>query len=427
MYPVLQKYYSALRHAKGLTASGSLFDCISSLDSFLSEFRNITFVMQKQFNSQDDKQYYERLRDKHLVAPHMRWFIDKRNETTKQAPFNLEKIITLEIYSSGDVLTLQRDAITVENDTTVDEIKTELIELLDSLSDEKEVFFSVRLSLQENGIGVDVVNLIHEGIGIMDSFLHEAMIHYPCNCSRCVHVKELIQKALKSVAANRFPFVWDAAIYNMDIKWGSRVETYFGDGSASTILNPGIKSMPVECFFHGRTPSNIIDLFAKLSLFLALMYRMQKMEWMPTFFIVYTDGTMSISTFVFTLKSTLYRKAVEIAEEAKKGEILAVIFFGEVYSYSAETYGSLPTVYEDRVSLSESVMFSCYLIGKSNAESRSLYLHQEDIRDDATLIQAIKVQLEEDVQSQIMFWSIPIQESLNEAFNKHIDAENKVQ
>jgi len=421
IYPILQKYYSALKHTKGLTADNSLFDCISSLDSFFSEFRSITFVMQKQFSGQEEKKFYETLRDRYLTAPHMRWFIDKRNETTKQSPFALEKKITVEIYSDGDVLTLKRDAITVEGNTSTDEIKGELLDLLAPLSENGEVFFSVRLSLQENGADIDVVNLLHEGIGTMDDFLHDVMMHYPCNCSKCRQLQELIKETLHTIAATVLSFVWDASIYKQEIEWGVREEIYFLDGSASAILHPGTKPIPVERFFNGRTPSNTIELFAGLSFMQAMIYKMQGFEWTPTFYMLNKDNTMNMRSFMFTSKSTLYRKAIEIAEEIKKGEIQAVIFYGEFYLYLAGSYDTLPETYNDRVARSEKVAFSCDLIGKSATDSYSLYLYPEDIEDEDKLSQAIKEQLNKDSRSYITIWSTPIQQSLMEAFSQSVD------
>ena len=147
------------------------------------------------------------------------------------------------------------------------------------------------------------------------------------------------------------------------------------------------------------------------------------MEWMPTFFIVYRDGTMGLFSFLFTIKSTLYRKVLEIAEQAREGKMLAVIFIGESYYYKVESLSSIPGSYNERVSLSEKVMFTCDLIGKSKVESYSLNLCQEDMEDNSSIVKAINKQLEEGAQNQITFWSMPIQESLREAFSRSADAD----
>ena len=45
----LQKFYSAMKNLKDFSINNDIIDNISSIDCFFSEFRNITFVMQKDF------------------------------------------------------------------------------------------------------------------------------------------------------------------------------------------------------------------------------------------------------------------------------------------------------------------------------------------------------------------------------------------
>ena len=45
--PALQKFYSALKSLDEFGRYGNFFDDVSNLDKFFSEFRNITFVIQK--------------------------------------------------------------------------------------------------------------------------------------------------------------------------------------------------------------------------------------------------------------------------------------------------------------------------------------------------------------------------------------------
>ena len=94
----LQKFYSALKNLNNFSINNDIIDNISALDCFFSEFRNITFVLQKVFSDCNLTEKYEALRKKYLINDDMKWFINKRNEITKQAPLNLEKNITIEIY-----------------------------------------------------------------------------------------------------------------------------------------------------------------------------------------------------------------------------------------------------------------------------------------------------------------------------------------
>lgn len=94
-----QKYYSALSNLDRFSKENDFFDNISCLDAFFSEYRNITFVIQKSISKDEVlNEIYTRLRDKHLKNPLSKWLLDKRNETIKQHPFELEKKIYISVY-----------------------------------------------------------------------------------------------------------------------------------------------------------------------------------------------------------------------------------------------------------------------------------------------------------------------------------------
>lgn len=47
MYPAFQKFYNALSSLERFDKNKDFFENISSLDNFFTEYRNITFVLQK--------------------------------------------------------------------------------------------------------------------------------------------------------------------------------------------------------------------------------------------------------------------------------------------------------------------------------------------------------------------------------------------
>lgn len=87
LYPAFQKFYSALNSLNRFSKEKNFFDNISSLDTFFSEFRNVTFVLQKSLANTQYISVYEKNRDKYLSE--FRWFVEKRNEITKEHPFRL--------------------------------------------------------------------------------------------------------------------------------------------------------------------------------------------------------------------------------------------------------------------------------------------------------------------------------------------------
>ena len=98
LLPAFQKLYAALNSLERFSKGQDLFDNIACIDSFLAEFRNVTFVLQKSLAHTGHVSVYERLRDKYLKNPQCSWLVNKRNEVLKEKPFALEKQLILNIY-----------------------------------------------------------------------------------------------------------------------------------------------------------------------------------------------------------------------------------------------------------------------------------------------------------------------------------------
>ena len=81
--PALQKFYSALTSLDEFGKNGDFFDDVSNLDKFFSEFRNITFVIQKSLKTDENKEIYKKLRDTILSGDTLKWFVNTRNKTTR--------------------------------------------------------------------------------------------------------------------------------------------------------------------------------------------------------------------------------------------------------------------------------------------------------------------------------------------------------
>lgn len=114
--PALQKYYSALKSLYDFGQHGDFFDDVSNLDKFFSEFRNITFVVQKGVCTEENKKIYTQLRTQYLTGETSKWFIETRNKTTKERPFELTKELSLDLYLPFGVLSLTDSRLVVNFD-----------------------------------------------------------------------------------------------------------------------------------------------------------------------------------------------------------------------------------------------------------------------------------------------------------------------
>ncbi|MEG0077449.1 MAG: hypothetical protein RR700_06375 [Anaerorhabdus sp.] len=97
IYNSWQKFYSSLSHLERFSKDNDFFSNVSNLDSFFSEFRNVTFVLQKSLSNSPYIELYKNYRDMYLTD---RWFVLKRNEITKEAPFPLKGELDIFIFSS---------------------------------------------------------------------------------------------------------------------------------------------------------------------------------------------------------------------------------------------------------------------------------------------------------------------------------------
>lgn len=98
LLPAYQKLYSALQSLERFSKGQDLFENIACIDSFLSEFRNITFVLQKSLAHTDYSTAYEASRERFLKNDDCAWLVEKRNQVLKESPFALEKTVELTLY-----------------------------------------------------------------------------------------------------------------------------------------------------------------------------------------------------------------------------------------------------------------------------------------------------------------------------------------
>lgn len=186
LYPALHKFYSALSSLEKFKKGTNFFDNISFLDNFFSEYRNVTFVLQKSLAKTQFMPTYEELRDQYLVNNFGKWFVEKRNEVIKQQPFDLEKRIVISIYSGQIPLSLPELIFTIDNDveisTIVESLRTTFMN-----SGQLEVMFSAEFLFFEYGHSEDLYDNLILGINQMKLFLAEMkrqsmkIVNYPMN------------------------------------------------------------------------------------------------------------------------------------------------------------------------------------------------------------------------------------------------------
>lgn len=214
IYPVLQKYYNALKQIDDLSIESDLFEGISKVDAFFAEFRNITFVMQKAFNTPELKKYYDEKRNLYFSGDNMRWFVSQRNVVTKEESFRLEKGIRVDVYHSGGGITITDRRMTINNEKKLEEVFEDLKIVLGGLEKYTDVFFSVILSFRENGQELDIYEILKKGIIVMNEFIANVIKDYPCDCNSCQELKKRTNELLTRVICKDISFIWDCSLEN---------------------------------------------------------------------------------------------------------------------------------------------------------------------------------------------------------------------
>lgn len=358
LYPAMHKFYSALSSLEKFEKGTNFFDNISYLDNFFSEYRNITFVLQKSLSKTLFMPTYENLRDKYLVNNVGKWFLDKRNEVLKQQPFNLEKRIVISIYSS-ETLLLPELVFTIDNDVGISTIVESLRARFMSFG-QLEVMFSVEFLFNEYGHNEDLFDNLILGINQMKLFLADMKKAINEDCKLCNELERKIIKMNFYQVPKDMLFVDDYVFYCKKeyFEKASRVVLRSGSGEARVPIENLNKIYP-----NG-------DLFSKFELMHVVIFQMGK-SLLPTCLILYNDDTFELVTFGFSIKTTVYRKFAEISKRIEVDKIVNVLFVTEMYIYDLHDVNNLDSL--ERVKHAKSEILAFYMVNNQLAIKSRAY------------------------------------------------------
>ncbi|MBQ3290518.1 MAG: hypothetical protein IJH50_14040 [Kiritimatiellae bacterium] len=366
LYPAYQKLYSALCNLERFDKETNFFDNISSLDGFFSEYRNITFVLQAQVKHMDDL-YAAYLRNRDLYLKD-HWFVDKRNETTKEHSFKLVKKIQLTLYLPDREVGVFNKEFSVENDKPLDSLLSELKEFFAQIN-QVEVFFSVRFSFHEKNSDIDLLEKLVSGISSMLQFMEAMERDTMGNGILCDQLKAKITGMKILLAPRDFLLVDDYVYYPCTGTFdkGSRLAVTLSPGCEGNRLP--LASM-IQNICYGGTP---FDKFTFMHAFLCGMQPEKDKDLMPVIMTVYGDGTYDMNVFHASIKTTMYRKINEIARHISSQDVKEV-FYMSLYSYSHfHKELSVPATSKERIAASETDFLVCACINERLEEKEYVF------------------------------------------------------
>lgn len=342
LFPLLQKFYSSISCLANLKPNEYIFESIPKIDTFLQEFRNITFVMQKSFNTPELTEFYERQRDKYLRNDISRWLNNARVSVTHQQPFKLEKYVALTVYDS---LSFEKfvTVLTTDRDKNLEDISNEIQNLLkQKYPSQSEIYYSIFVSFMENGEKIDIFDKIIPGILSMWDFVSSVRASYPCNCEKCKRLIELTKEKITDIIyrCRLISFVQDCYSHQGKVEFAFRMETIgVMDNEISDGKHTRIK-LSESSGFGERFCKDDISLLTKWAINFLAICQIQMNEGRkeplvsPQFMIVFDDGTAEIQgMYNSTVRTTHYRKVNEIVDRIKKENIKAVLYTCEAFTY----------------------------------------------------------------------------------------------
>lgn len=411
IYPMLQKYYNALNSLNSLSIAKDIFESIPLIDNFFAEFRNITFVMQKNFNTQDLKEYYKTKREEFLKDNSLRWFIDKRNETVKENSFKLEKEISVYAYLPDFCGKIVDSRLNIDNDIPLETLEQVVKSYLIKYNKNSDIYFSIDILFKENGSEIDIYSRIKNGIIIMDNFINEIIKDYQCNCPKCTNIIEKIKTLKTEIFFKDFTFSWDYTIENNEIIWGQQIEMGFQDKNGHPIFMSDIRIPIASSLPIGKDIINDdMQLFKFYASMHYMIFKAQNKNIMPTFIVVYEDNTVSYIPFISTVKTTFYKKAQYIEKIARKKNVRVIYFIGENYYYPIEKIKEIQQAYSQRIKHASMTLLSFNMISPKYEHIMTISLDTKNIECEAYSMNQINNPYE-DINC---YWLNPILDALNE-------------
>ncbi|MBO7186296.1 MAG: hypothetical protein J6V59_05295 [Alistipes sp.] len=357
-----QKLYSALQSIERFNKGQDLFDNIACIDNFLSEFRNVTFVLHKSLAHTDYLSVYKQLCEQYLSNPHCSWLKIKRNEIQKEKPFSLEKQLILRIYLPYSTGVFPTECFTIEDEVDYSSL-IDMVKRVISNIPALEVFFSTEFIYKEVGKEVNLFETIDRGIESLQSMLFA--IDEKIGAAPSQERKTLLSK-IDKLLFHKTPkeawFVDDYVFY--------REDGYFEKGQRYEMITPHSTGVKCSDFCNilkmDLTDDFIQDTFEAFKRLHIVHYAMQK-SLMPTILVLNKDGILSMTMYQASIKTTTYRKIYELASEIKKNtNIVAVFLVGEMIYY--DDLNMLNQDYRYRIANLQSEVLAFDKITKDKAE-----------------------------------------------------------
>lgn len=369
LFPAYQKFYSALSSLDRFNKEANFFDNTSCIDNFFSEYRNITFAIQSQLAHTRYSSIYETNRDKYLTD---HWFIEKRNETTKQKPFQLIKEITITLFLPFGGFKVMNEVFTVEDDEPLDSLIDGIKGALSALN-AHEVFLSATFRFHEANSDIDLLDKVIHGINTMKSFMTAMDQEIGEDCPLCNQLKDRIRKIGISIMPYDMLLTNDYVYYPPEDRFEkAERQTMTIDGDK--IVNRKPLSILLEGSLYNYD-GTVFGSFTKMHAFLRT--KVPGMDPFPAIMTVFSDGTFNLEAFGADIKTTMYRKLYETAKVVSTQDVIEVCFMGMYSTMEQPKNEPYPEISKERLKLASFDMMVCASVDKDLNEKEYVFHGKE--------------------------------------------------
>lgn len=337
LYPAYQKFYSAISCLERFNKEQDFFENISCLDTFFSEYRSVTLVMQKSLAHTPHIDTYKNLIATECLDP---WLNTQRVKSVHTHPVEFTKKVDISIYFPDRGIELLSESFSVENDVPLSSLNATLKAVFARM-EPTEVFFSAKCSFPEKDTGEDVLKKALSGLASMQDFMDKMHSAIGEDCPLCNQLRDKISHSSILHTPLDFIAVDDYVYYPAkdEFERGGRLEGMLGGG----IVPP---RSPLNSM--NRIHSiNEDDYFQKFVVMHAII---GTTDLMPTFMVVYKDGTFQLITYHADIKTTFYRKINEVAAIVMSEDVQEV-YYMMTYVLCDCTEGNMQLSSKERMSL----------------------------------------------------------------------------
>lgn len=336
MYPALQKFYNALKHLKQFATENSFFDNIGCIDTFLSEYRSATLVLQASLGEPKHPVYINNL-NKYLLRDKMtaKWMNDQRVTVIHKHPFLLKKNLRVVIYDHGNAVVFKKYEQSLEKEDPIGDYFQEIRDVLLS-TESPEIYFSVQYAFvdEDDSNEVNIFDLIESSVVSMWYFLHAMKDDLDDHSDVSANLMHKIDSLFLSLPKRWTIDAVDYCYYRSDDS--------FERGLTLMMTLPDVK-IPAASFIGlvKRMPANVETFYEAFIYFHTYIYIEQKHHIASTFFVEYEDGTYQNIAFAGSIRTTMYRYINRVSSIILNNSVASVYLVTETVGYGGFSVQSI--------------------------------------------------------------------------------------